>query len=72
MSQKQVRQWVRGLVGAAINGGATAITVSIVDPLNFNPMNGGAGKLLTVAGISALVGSALYLKQHPLPEEETV
>lgn len=63
------RQWLRGLIGAVVNSAANSITVVIVDPINFNLQNG-AGKLGTVALVSAVVGAALYLKEHPLPEEE--
>ncbi|HYE87724.1 MAG TPA: hypothetical protein VEA16_15280, partial [Vicinamibacterales bacterium] len=63
MSQKTLRQWGRGLLGAAINSAASAVTVVIVDPINFNPMNGGIVKVLSVMGVAALVGAALYLKQ---------
>ena len=70
MSATQVQRWVRGLLGAAINSAASAITVVIVDPADFNPMDGGLWKLLSVMGVAAIFGAALYLKQHPLPEEE--
>lgn len=66
------RRWARGLIGAAINSAASSVTVVTVDPNAFNPINGGLAKLATVAGVSALFGAALYLKQHPLPEEESV
>ena len=67
-----MKRWVRGLVGAAINSAATAVTIVIVDPVNFNPMGDGLGKVLTVMGVSALFGAALFLKQHPLPEDEVL
>lgn len=68
---KTFRRWSRGLLGAAINSAATAVSVVIVDPTDFN-VGGGLVKLLSVMGASALVGAALYLKQHPLPEEDEV
>ena len=70
MSRKQMRKWVRGLIGAAINSAATAITVVVVDPVTFNVMDGGFRELLSAMGISGLVGAGLYLKQHPLPDED--
>lgn len=66
------KKWARGLLGAAINSAASAVTVVIVDPVDFSPLNGGLLKLLTVMGVSALFGAALYLKQHPLPEDDDV
>ena len=64
------QHWTRGLVGAAINSAASAVTVVIVDPHDFSPMNGGMGKLLSVMGVAAVFGAALFLKQHPLPEND--
>ena len=66
------KKWARGLIGAAINSAASAVTVVIVDPSDFNPLDGGLTKLLTVMGVSALFGAALFLKQHPLPDEDAV
>lgn len=68
---KDWKQWARGLVGAAINSAASAVTVVIVDPRNFDPANGGIRKLLTVMAVAAVFGAALYLKQHPVPENES-
>lgn len=65
-------RWARGLLGAAINSAASAVTVVIVDPVDFNPIDGGLGKLLSVMGVAAVFGAALYLKQHPLPDEEAI
>ena len=67
--RQTIRQWGRGLLGAAINSAASAITVVVVDPAAFNPMNGGLTKLATVMGVAAIFGASLYLKNHPLPEE---
>ena len=52
-----------------IGGAANALTMVIVDPLNFN-LNEGVGNLLTVAATSAIVAAAMYLKQSPLPNTE--
>lgn len=59
-------KWLKGLVSAVIGGAANAITVMIVDPQAFN-LQEGAGKLGTVALVSAIVAAAMYLKQSPLP-----
>ncbi len=71
MSQTTLRHWLRGLIGAAVNSAASSITVVIVDPQNFN-VTDGLHRLVTVFAVSAVFGAALYLKQHPLPDEETV
>ena len=61
------RTWVLGLIGAAINGAATAITAFVVDPAGFSDWS----KLLRIISVSAVVGAALYIKQHPpLTDEE--
>lgn len=58
--------WLKGLMAAGINGLATAITVMVVGPMDFN-LAAGLNKLLAAMGVSALLGMALYLKQSPLP-----
>lgn len=63
------QNWFKGLISAIIGGAANAITVMIVDPVAFN-LQEGAGKLGTVALVSALVAAAMYLKQSPLPSEK--
>jgi hypothetical protein len=68
MSQQTMRKWGRGLLGAAINSAASAVTVVVVDPIAFNPLAGGITKLVSVMIVAALFGAALYLKNHPLPE----
>jgi hypothetical protein len=65
---RNVQLWVRGLFAAIIGGAANAVIVMILDPIDFN-LGAGAGKLTIAAGSSALVGAALYLKQHPLPDD---
>jgi hypothetical protein len=59
--------WSRGLIAAVLSAIANSVTVIIVDPTTFNLFQGGAAKLGQVALVSALVGAALYLKQHPDP-----
>lgn len=61
------KNWLRGLIAAAINGGATAITTMVVSPSEFN-LEDGLSKVLAVAAISAILGVATYLKQSPLPD----
>jgi len=61
------RIWIEGLVAALIGGAANALTVSIVDPLNFN-LGEGLGKLLQVVAVGGLVAAAAFLKQSPIPK----
>lgn len=70
MNRKTIEKWAIGLMGAIINSGATAVTLVIVDPLLFDPANGGLRRLMMIMASSAAVGAALYLKQHPLPVDE--
>jgi hypothetical protein len=64
--------WGRGLIAAMVNSIASSIVVVIVDPTKFNLFQGGAIELGQVAVVSALVGAALYLKQHPDPWDDFV
>jgi hypothetical protein len=59
--------WLKGLVSAVIGGAANSVTVMVVSPQDFN-LQEGAGKLATVALVSAIVACALYLKESPLPK----
>ena len=61
--------WIEGLLAALIGGGANAITVIVVDPLNFN-LGEGLPKLLQVVAVGAIVAAAAFLKQSPIPKAE--
>ena len=63
----QLRVWLYGIIGAFIGGLANGITLTILDPLQFNLFQGGAAKLGTACIVSGLVSFALYVKAHPLP-----
>ena len=63
--------WLKGLVAAIIGGAANAVTTIIVAPETFN-FQAGLSKLGAVAGASALVSAAMYLKQSPVPTEDKV
>jgi len=63
---KDWRKWVRGLIGAFIQSGATSISVMIVDPTTFNIAEG-LGNVGAVALVSGIVGAALFLQKKPLP-----
>ena len=72
MSRHTLRIWARGLAGAAINSAAGAVSLVVVDPVDFDPFGGGLVKLLKVSLSLALVGAFLYVKQHPLPVDDDV
>ena len=59
--------WLRGLISALITGFTTAITTVVVAPETFNATPEGIQKTLIVAGVSAILSVANYLKQSPLP-----
>lgn len=68
---QQLRTWGRGLIGAVLNSLGSAVALTVVDPSDFNPLDGsGWRKLLSVLLVSALMGAGLYLKTHPLPADE--
>ena len=66
------RRFGLGMIDAAINSAATSISVIIVDPVDFNLLQGGAWNLGALALVSAILGIAMYLKNNRLPgvEEE--
>jgi len=66
MNKEKLIGWLLGLLSAGISGGASAITVVVVDPNNFN-LQAGLKNLASVFVVQALIGMALYLKQSPLP-----
>ena len=68
---RSVKVWLRGLIAAAVGAGSNAITVMVVEPQHFN-VDDGLTNVVKVALVSAVVGAALYLKQHPVPEDEDV
>jgi len=61
--------WIEGLLAALIGGAANAVTVIVVDPLNFN-LGEGLPKLLQVLTVGAIVAAAAFLKQSPIPAEK--
>lgn len=64
------RAWLKGLIHAGISGGTAAISTSIVAPETFN-FGDGLGRLLSIAGISAIVSISKFLSAYPFPEEKT-
>ena len=64
------KNWIHGLGSAFIGGGATAVTVIVIDPLTFNLQNG-IEKVITAFLVSAFVSACFYLKQSPLPPDSS-
>lgn len=64
-------QWTRGLIASAVNGGASAVTLIVLDPMTFN-LQEGWRKLLTGTAVFTVIALANFLKQHPLPEWDGV
>lgn len=63
-----VKMWLHGLGAALIGGAASAVTVTLVAPDQFNLFDPVAlQRLVSVVGVSAIVSAAAYLKQSPLP-----
>jgi hypothetical protein len=62
------KQWAYGLANAIVSGAANSVAVMVVDPDKFNLTSGaGLAHMSEVAGVGALVGFWMYLKQSPLP-----
>lgn len=64
--------WGRGLLAAIISAVGNSVAVVVVDPSTFNLFQGGAAKLGQVAVVFAIMGAAMYLKQHPDPWEDFI
>ena len=66
IDKEKVIAWLYGLIGSAINAGASAVSVMVISPNEFN-FHDGFLNLLKLFGVSAIMGIFLYLKQSPLP-----
>jgi hypothetical protein len=72
----RIELWLKGLVAAAISGGAGGILTGLaavgIDPQHFN-LQAGLGSTMRIAVAAALINSiigvAAYLQKSPLPEE---
>jgi hypothetical protein len=62
---KDVRVWMKGLLGAAFAGAGNAVAAMVVKPDVFN-IGAGLGNLETVAVSGAVLGGALYIAKSPL------
>ena len=66
MKMSKPMLWLKGVFAAAIGGAATSVGVMIADPVTFNTGDG-LERVGVVAGVSAFVSVAAYLKASPLP-----
>jgi|HubBroStandDraft_2_1064218.scaffolds.fasta_scaffold264590_1 hypothetical protein len=64
-------KWLYGLLAVAISAAANGILASIVAPADFNFSHAGLEKLGALCGANAVLATALYLKQSPLPAIQT-
>lgn len=65
--------WLSGVIGGFIGGGASAVTSAVsmlvVDPNYVATHGANIVKIATTTFVvSGILGAALYLKQHPVPE----
>lgn len=68
--------WLRGLIGGFVAGGASAVTsgptLALVDPAHFNLHSGdfyvAVGSIFMANGV---IGMMLFLAQHPVPGVKT-
>jgi hypothetical protein len=73
---KKLEIWLRGIVAAAISGGAGGVLTGLaavgIDPQHFN-LQTGIGATLRIAAAEALINSvigvAAYLQKSPLPND---
>lgn len=73
---KRLELWLRGLLAAAVSGGAGGILTGFaavgIDPQHFN-LQTGMGATLRIAAaaalINAVIGVAAYLQKSPLPQD---
>jgi hypothetical protein len=74
---KQFEIWIKGVVAAAISGGAGGVLTGLaavgIDPQHFNLQTGMGATLhigAAAALINAVIGVAAYLQKSPLPNGE--
>jgi hypothetical protein len=72
---KQFEIWAKGIVAAAISGGAGGVLTGLaavgIDPQHFNLQTGMGATLhigVAAALINAVIGVAAYLQKSPLPD----
>lgn len=63
LDKKNWRVWLKGLVSAAISGGATGIAAALTAPVGYSVWN-----VVVVSFTAGVAGAALYIKKSPMPE----
>jgi hypothetical protein len=76
MNIMRLEIWLRGLMAAAISGGAGGVLTGFaavgIDPQHFNLQTGMTATLRIAAAaalINAVIGVAAYLQKSPLPSD---
>ena len=77
MNITRIELWLKGLVAAAVSGGAGGIMTGFaavgIDPQHFN-LQAGMGATFRIGAaaalINAVIGVAAYLQKSPLPSGE--
>ena len=77
MRMNRVELWLKGLVAAAVSGGAGGVMTGLaavgIDPGHFN-LQAGMGATMRIGAaaalINAVIGVAAYLQKSPLPGDE--
>ena len=75
MDITRIEIWLKGLIAAAVSGGAGGIMTGFaavgIDPQHFN-LQSGTGATFRIGAaaalINAVIGVAAYLQKSPLPE----
>jgi hypothetical protein len=77
MSLRRFEIWLKGIIAAAISGGAGGVLTGLaavgIDPQHFNLQMGMSATLhigVAAALINAVIGVAAYLQKSPLPNGE--
>jgi hypothetical protein len=73
---KRIEIWLKGILAAAISGGAGGVLTGVaavgIDPQHFN-LQAGIGATMCIAAaaalINAVIGVAAYLQKSPLPQD---
>ena len=67
------KRWIAGLVGAAISGGAAAVTASAtviaMDPKDWGTFHSALRLFAFTFAIPALISLMKYLQMHPVPDD---
>lgn len=74
MTPHDIAEWVRGLLAAVIQGGATAVTGAVAlstgDPYYQLGSAASWAIMWKLFAVSGLLGGMAYLRQKPMPEHK--